>query len=149
MRLIRAFPAGGQADCLCLLARDGGPGDVRLNRHGTLQVVARFDRLPVTGPEFVAWADYLRADHRAFVRDVEAQAWLPAQARTPAATPVTLTCRVLAALAATGFKTGPELDIDSGYLDTAGYPRPQPGVVRRVPADRPRAAAAEAGGLLR
>ena len=59
-------------------ARDGGPGDVRLNRHGTLQVVTRFDRLPVTGPEFVSWADYLRADHRSFVRTLEAQAGLPA-----------------------------------------------------------------------
>ena len=79
LRLIRAFPAGGQADCLWLLSRDGGAGDVRLNRHGTIQVVTRFDRLPVTGPELVCWADYLRTDHRDSVRTLEAQAGLPAR----------------------------------------------------------------------
>lgn len=120
LRLIRAHPGGGQSDCLWLLPRHGAPGDVRLNRAGTIQVLERFDGRPgewsATG-----WHDYLDADPREFLGRLESAAGLPSPSTVPASTRRTLTLRVLAAIAATAFKTVHPIDIEPGYIDTSGY----------------------------
>lgn len=41
-RLIRGHPGGGQSDCLWILPTASEHGDIRLNRHGTIQVLERF-----------------------------------------------------------------------------------------------------------
>jgi hypothetical protein len=63
-RLIRAHPRGGQSDCLWVLPTAGKTGDLRLNRHGTIQVLERFDGRPAGEWRPTEWDEYLRADPR-------------------------------------------------------------------------------------
>ena len=142
LRLIRAHPGGGQSDCLWLLPQHDGQGDVRLNRAGTIQVLERFDGRPAQWPP-TEWADYLDADPRQFLGRLESAAGLPSPSTVPAATPRTLTLRVLAAIAATAFKTVHPIDIEPGSIDSSGYdggPNEQLDAFPAVPAElkRPR-----------
>lgn len=126
LQLIRAQPSGGQADCLILLPQAGGPGDISLDRAGDIHVMARFDGRPMHSPLTHEWQEYLIGDHQRFVNHLEDAAGLPAPPHTPPATPVTLTARVLAALAATGFKSTRHAWIESGFIDTSGGMGPSP-----------------------
>lgn len=121
LRLIRGHPAGGQSDVLWITALDDGPGDLRLNRAGTIQVLARFDGSADLQLEPVQWETYIRADPRQFLARLEAAAGLPIRARVPAARPTTLTYRVLAALASMAIKTVHPISIQQGFIDTSGY----------------------------
>lgn len=119
-RLIRAHPGGGQSDCLWFLPTTDGPGDLRLNRNGTIQVLERFDGRPADWPP-TEWDDYFRADPREFLGRLEGAAGLPSPQQVPAATPRTLTLRVLAAIASTGMKSVHPIEIVPGLTDTSGY----------------------------
>ena len=121
VRLIRGHPGGGQSDCLWLLPLAGGSGDVRLNRVGTIQVLDRFDRRPADEWRPTEWSEYLFADPRRFLDRLERAAGLPSPAQVPAATARTLTYRLLAAVAATAFKSVHPIEIQQGFIDTAGY----------------------------
>jgi hypothetical protein len=121
MRLIRAHPGGGQSDCLWLLPLSEGPGDVRLNREGTIQVLERFDGGETIEWQPTEWDDYLRADPRQFLDSLERAAGLSVPAHVPSSTARTLTCRVLAAIAATAVKGVHPIEIQSGIFDTSGY----------------------------
>lgn len=120
-RLIRAYPGGGQYDCLWLMPTTGDKGDVQLNRNGTIHVLERFDGRPVAGFESVEWDEYLRADPREFLHRLEVAAGLPSPDQVPAATPATLTYRVLAAIASTAVKSVHPIDIQLGFIDSSGY----------------------------
>jgi hypothetical protein len=120
-RLIHGHPGGGQSDCLWILPTVSDKGDVRLNRHGTIQVLERFDGRPGSGWDPTDWDDYLRADPRYFLYRLEAAAGLPAPSQVPAATTSTLVCRLLAAIASTAIKSVHPIEIQSGFIDTAGY----------------------------
>ncbi len=125
LSLIRGFPGGGQSDCLWLLPaglpKGSKHGDVRLNRHGTIQVLERFDGRPPGAWEPTAWDDYLRADPREFLLRLEAGAGLPVPQQVPASTPSGLVYRVLAAIAATAVKSVRPIEIQMGVTDTSGY----------------------------
>jgi hypothetical protein len=118
LRLIRTHPGGGQYDCLTLLALDGSDGVVQLNRHGTIQVHARFDGRPQDW-EPTSWDTYLKADPREFLDALEVASGLPSPSSVPPSTPRTLTYRVLAAIAATGFKTVDPIKIVPGTIDSS------------------------------
>jgi hypothetical protein len=118
-RMFRAHPGGGLSDCLWLRPANGGPGDVRLNRAGTIQVLERFDGRDSAWPP-TSWDDYIRADPKSFLLRLEAEAGLPAPTTVPASTPRTLTLRVLATMAATGVKSIEPIEIASGMIDTSG-----------------------------
>ena len=120
-RLIRAHPGGGQYDLLWVKpGSSGSSGSISLNRNGTIQVPDRFDgRRSDWQP--TQWDEYFRADPREFLVRLEAAAGLPAPGQLPAATPMTLTLRVLAAIAATGVKSVHPIEIVPGYIDTSGY----------------------------
>jgi hypothetical protein len=120
-RLIRAHPGGGQSDCLWLLPTAGPDGDIRLNRNGTIQVLERFDGRPADAWRPTEWAEYLAADPREFLHRLETVAGLPVPQVVPAATPTTLTYRILAAIAATAFKSVHPIEIQPGVIDTSGY----------------------------
>ena len=120
-RLIRGHPGGGQSDCLWLLPNVGATGDVRLNRVGTIQVLERFDGRPEGEWLPTEWDEYLRADPREFLHRLEVAAGLPVPQQVPAATPMTLTYRVLAAIASTAIKSVHPIEIELGYIDTSGY----------------------------
>lgn len=119
-RLIRGHPGGGQSDCLWILPTAGATGDVRLNRNGTIQILERFDGKTAAWPP-TEWDEYLRADPRAFLDRLEMAAGLPKPHKVPTAAPVTLTYRILAAIASTAIKSVHPIDIQLGYLDTSGY----------------------------
>ena len=119
-RLLRAHPGGGLSDCLWLLPAVEGPGDVRLNRNGTIQVLERFDGARSVW-EPTAWDAYFRSDPREFLGRLEAAAGLVARHGVPAATPRTLTLRVLAAIASTAVKSIAPIEIVPGMIDTSGY----------------------------
>ena len=121
LRLSLVHLGRGQADCLWLRPPTTGPGDVRLNRMGTIRVLERFDGRPVSDWDSVSWDEYLRADPRSFLPRLEAAAGLLAPHSVPAATTSTLTLRVLAALASTAVKSVRPIAIESGFLDTSGY----------------------------
>ena len=123
LRLTRAHPGGGQSDCLWIMPVSGDGGDVRLNRRGTIQILKRFDGRPADSWGPVEWDEYLRADPHSFLHEMEAAAGLPAPAEVPASTPTTLSCRVLAAIAATAIKSVHPIDIQPGFIDTSGYGR--------------------------
>lgn len=116
LRLIRGHPGGGQSDCLWLLPLIGNQGDVRLNRVGTIQVLDRFDGRPADEWGATTWNDYLFAEPRGFLDRLERAAGLPTPTHVPTATPRTLTYRVLAAIAATAFKTVHPIEIQQGYM---------------------------------
>lgn len=117
---MRMHPAGGQAECLTLSAASGGPGEILLNRNGTIQVPTRFDGR-TSAWEPTPWDDYLRADPRDFVNRLEVASGLPTPVAVPPATPRTLTLRVLAALTATAVKSVHPIEIELGMIDTSGY----------------------------
>ena len=121
LRLIRGHPGGGQSDCLWLLALIGDQGDVRLNRVGTIQVLERFDGRPADGWRPTEWSEYLFAEPRGFLDRLEREAGLPTPSQVPSSTPRTLTYRVLAAIAATAFKSVHPTEIQQGFVDSSGY----------------------------
>lgn len=120
-RLIRAHPGGCQYDCLWLMPTAGDKGDVQLNRNGTIHVIERFDGRPVDEFTSVEWDEYLRADPREFLHRLETAAGLPVPQHVPAATPPTLTYRLLAAIASTAVKAVHPIDIQLGFTDSSGY----------------------------
>lgn len=122
-RIVHTHPGGGQYDCLTITTPNCHGGAIELNRHGTIQIRERFDEQPETSDP-ITWDDYLRADPRQFLHYLEHAAGLQAPAQVPAATPMTLTYRVLATIAATSMKSVHPIDIQSGYLDSAdgSYP---------------------------
>lgn len=121
IRLIRGHPGGGQSDCLWLLPLVGESGDVRLNRVGTIQVLERFDGRPSDQWLPTEWSEYLFAEPRGFLDRLERAAGLPTPSQVPSSTPRTLTYRVLAAIAATAFKSVHPIEIQQGYIDSSGY----------------------------
>lgn len=121
LRLIRGHPGGGQSDCLWLLPLAGDHGDVRLNRAGTIQVLERFDGRPADGWPPTDWNEYLFAEPRGFLDRLEREAGLPTPSQVPGSTPRTLTYRVLAAVAATAFKSVHPIEIQQGFIDSSGY----------------------------
>lgn len=121
LRLIRAHPGGGLSDCLWLLPINGKGGDLRLNRNGTIQILERFDGRPADQWRPTDWEEYIGADPREFLHRLEVAAGLPAPPQVPPATPVTLTYRVLAAIASTAVKSVHPIDIQPGVIDTSGY----------------------------
>jgi hypothetical protein len=120
-RVLRTHPGGGQYDCLTITTPTAHGGTIQLNRHGTIQVHERFDGKPVENWEPVEWDDYLRADPREFLDRLERESGLTRPAQVPASVPMTLTYRVLAALAATAVKSAHRNEIQPGYIDTSGY----------------------------
>ena len=120
-RLLRTHPGGGQYDCLTMTSTTTRGGTIQLNRHGTIQVHERFDERPVEGWEPTEWDEYLRADPREFLDRLERASGLTRPAHVPSSVPMTLTYRVLAALAATAVKSVHRIEIKSGYIDTSGY----------------------------
>ena len=76
-----------------------------LNRNGTIQIHGRFDGTGEPTWEATDWADYVAADVREFLGELEAAGRVKAPSVTPRATPTTLTYRVLASIAATAVKT--------------------------------------------
>jgi hypothetical protein len=95
-------------------------GSINLNRNGRIHVLDRFDGRR-SDWEPTEWGDYFRADPREFLVKLEAGAGLPAPSQLPSATPMTLTLRVLATIAATGVKSVHPIEIVPGMIDTSGY----------------------------
>ena len=120
-RVLHTRPGGGQYDCLTITAPTAQGAAIQLNRNGTIQVQGRFDGESHDAWEPTSWDDYLRADPRAFLDRLERAAGLTPPTHVPPSTPATLTCRVLAALAATAVKSVHPIDIAPGYFDTSGY----------------------------
>ncbi|HSH62027.1 MAG TPA: hypothetical protein VK988_20740 [Acidimicrobiales bacterium] len=91
----------------------------------------------------VEWDEYLRADPREFLHRIEVAAGLPGPHQVPAATPATLTYRILAAIASTAVKSVHPIEIQLGFIDSSGYgagPNPALSAFRAIPAElsRPR-----------
>lgn len=95
--------------------------DVRLNRNGTIQIHGRADGGRELNWPPTEWIEYLSADPKDFVERLERSAGWPAPGQVPPSTPITLTYRVLAALAGFGSKTVHPIWIEQGYIDTSGY----------------------------
>ena len=120
-RLIRGHPGGGQSDVLWILSADGGPGDIRLNRQGTIQVHGRFAGRGPVDWEPTEWEEYQAADPRRLVQRLESAAGLKVPSRARPATPASLTYRVLARLAASASRECWRIEIQEGFIDTSGY----------------------------
>ena len=76
VRLLRGFPGGGQYDVLWLLGNQG-VGDVRLNRHGTIQIASRFDGRELIEWEPVSWEEYVAADPAGLCHPTGERCWPP------------------------------------------------------------------------
>ena len=128
IRLVRGHPGGGQYDVLWLRRLGDGnqidPGNVPLNRNGTIQIHGRFDGKEVRDWEPTEWDEYLASDPREFLLRLEAAAGLDAPSTTPASTPTTLTYRVLAAVAATAVMSVHPIDIQEGFIDSSDWSGP-------------------------
>lgn len=83
-------------------------------------MLERFDGRPADDWQPTQWSEYLFAEPRGFLDRLERAAGLPSPSHVPTATPRTLTYRVLAAIAATGFKSVHPIEIQEGLIDTAG-----------------------------
>lgn len=122
LSVFQLHPGGGQYDCLSIQASDETLID--LNRNGSIHVLKRLDGRPADC-EPASWDDYLQAEPRRFLGALEAAAGLPPPKSVPAATPTTLTLRVLAAIAAVHVKAVHPVDIRSGYFDSSGGSYPE------------------------
>lgn len=120
LRIIRTHPGGGQYDSLTIARAEGGPGRLDLNRAGRIQVLERFDDPDAAVREPMEWEAYVAADPHRFLRDLEDALGLPSPAQVPSAAPVTITYRVLAAIAATALKSVRVVDIQPGFIDSSG-----------------------------
>ena len=118
-RIVHTHPGGGQYDCLTITTPDAQGGAIELNRNGTIQIRTRFDGTTHTRWDPVGWDDYLRADPRQFLDDLEHAGGLPVPAHVPAATPMTLTYRVLATIAAIAIKSVEPISIHSAHIDSS------------------------------
>lgn len=121
VRLFRGHPGGGQYDVLWMIGIPEPGVDVRLNRTGTIQVHGRADGGRELAWQPTEWSDYLSADPKGFIERLERAAGWPAPSQVPPSTPITLTYRVLAALAGFGSKTVHPIWIEQGYIDSSGY----------------------------
>jgi hypothetical protein len=117
LRLLRAFPGGGQYDVLWVLGEDDRP-DIPMNRaEGTIQVHARADgRDPDWEP--VDWPTYRRSDRERFLLELERAAGLVAPRTAPAVTPESLTYEVISALVQHGSHDLP-ITVSLGYVDSS------------------------------
>jgi len=120
-RVVHTRPGGGQYDCLTITGPEGTSGTVQLNRAGTIEVHERFDGLSADRWDPTGWDEYLRADPREFLDRLERAAGLPTPSRVPPTEPMTLTYRVLAALAATAVKSVHPIEIQPGQFYTSDY----------------------------
>lgn len=121
VRLFRGHPGGGQYDLLWMIGIPEPGVDVRLNRNGSIQVHGRADGGHELSWTPTGWSDYLSADPKGFVERLERAVGWSSPNQVPPSTPVTLTYRVLAALAGFGAKTVHPIWIEQGFIDTAGY----------------------------
>ncbi len=117
LALYRTHPGGGTYDCLSV--RPPQETLIDLNRNGSIHVHQRLDGTP-TPWRPATWDEYFRADPRRFLEAVESAAGLPRPKQVPSSTPMTLTLRVLATIAALNVKVVHPIDIVSGMLDTSG-----------------------------
>lgn len=125
-RLFRGHPGGGQYDVLWIkevgadgMAVDGG--NIPMNRNGTIQVHGQFREVPGRDWEPTGWDEYLAAEPKEFLERLERAAGWAAPKQVPAATPTTLTYRLLAAMTAGSMKSLHPITIEMGYVDTSGY----------------------------
>lgn len=116
LRVTRQFPGGGQNDCLCIWPSTEGPGDVRLNRSGTISVQAPFDG-STSDVYAKTWTDHLAQDPREALQELEEAAGLKPPVSVPPSTPMTLTLRVLAAIAASAYRTVHPVEIEHGVIE--------------------------------
>jgi hypothetical protein len=114
-RIRHTQPCSGQYDCLTITSATGVKGHIDLNREGRIHLLQRFDGEPGDQREPIEWDEYLQADPRAFLDELERAAGLPTPTHVPPSTARTLTYRVLAALAATAFKSVHPIEIQPGY----------------------------------
>lgn len=121
IRLFRGHPGGGQYDLLWLVQIPEGGGDIRLNRYGTIQVHGRFDDRAAIDWIPTGWVEYRASDPKEFLLRLELVAGLPSPKRALAATPTSLTYRILANFASRAVKDGWRIEIQEGYIDTSGY----------------------------
>lgn len=119
-RLIRGHPGGGQYDVLWLLPLHKGGGEIRLNRNGTIQVEGTYDGRPSEPWRPTAWNEYLEANPFEFVKRIEQAAGLASPTNAPASTPQSLTYRILAAIAVSGFKTLRPIEVQLAFIDSSG-----------------------------
>ena len=119
-RLFRGHPGGGNYDVLWIMGLDGSNLDIRLNRVGTIQIHGCVDRTRTADWRPTEWSDYLSSDPRTFIERMERAAGWPAQEKVPQSTPVTLTYRILAAMASFGMKTVHPITIEEGFIDSSG-----------------------------
>jgi hypothetical protein len=118
LRLIRAFPGGGQYDVLWVLGEGQRP-DIPMNRAGgTIQVHATADGGPA-GWQPADWSTYERSDRERFLLELERAAGLPAPRAARAASCESLTYQVIAALVARGDAERP-IEAHLGYVDSSG-----------------------------
>lgn len=119
-RLFRGHPGGGNYDLLWIKGLRRSKLDLRLNRVGTIQVWGRADGGQHIPWEATEWAEFLAEEPRVFVQRLERAAGWTAPEKVPSSTNETLTFRVLAALAAIGFKTVHPIIIEEGFIDSSG-----------------------------
>lgn len=116
--LDRGHPGDGLYDCLMIQSRIN-PVRIMLNRVGTIQVHgtvgSKSDWLPAS------WEQYLRADPKAFLLDLERSAGLRAPSSIPATTVPVLIYRLFATLSALRSKTISPYTFEQGYIDSSGY----------------------------
>lgn len=125
LRLTRTAPGSGIYNCLSITSRPQGPGAIHLNRVGTIHAGERFD--DQSGSDWnPTWHDYLATKPLAFLERLEYAAGLPSPDHAPPTTPTTLTYRILATIAALAFKTVDTVDVEEGFIDSAGGGGPNP-----------------------
>lgn len=152
LRILRTHPGGGMYDVLVILASEDDSGfRIDLNRNGRIHILGSASGRTGADQEPVEWSDYLCSDPRDFLVRLERAAGLTSPPNVPSSTPRSLTYRVLAAVAATGFMTVHPIVIASGYIDSSGsggsYRNPDLDVFDVLPAELRQPAADDLHGV--
>lgn len=113
LRVLELHPCTGQYDCLSLMDLDDDTGRVQANRVGSIHAFSStFDDTIWT------WEDYMRADPREFLLEVERAADLVPPRSVPASTPTTLAYRAIAAVLTADVAGVQELEALNGVADS-------------------------------
>ena len=122
LRIVETHPGGGQYDCLSIIRTDPNLHLCAFNRLGSFTAFGRFDAGHVCSSQIDVWDRIARGDStRTLVDETCRILHLPGPSPLPAATPVSLTYRVITAMLRTKTFSPVRWCCLNGFHDSSGF----------------------------
>jgi hypothetical protein len=122
LRIIETHPGGGQYDCLSIVRTDTGDHLCAFNRLGSFTAFKQFDSAHDCWTQVNVWDRIARGESTQSILDeICTILCLPVHSPLPAATPVSLTYRVITAVLRTKTFSPARWNCLNGFLDSSGF----------------------------